>query len=61
MNNDQVNQIIQGLGAMVEMWSIVYKGFQQQGMDDSTALAHTKAFMSVAMNGVLGTASSGEG
>lgn len=61
MNNDKVTQIIQGLGAIVEMWTIVYKGFLQQGMDNSTALAHTKAFMSIAMNGVLGTSNSGEG
>ena len=56
MNNEQVNQIIQGLGAITEMWMIVYNNFKQQGLNDETALAHTKALMSVAMGGMLGTA-----
>lgn len=55
MNNDQVNQIIQGLGAITEMWMIVYNNFKQQGLNDEVALAHTKALMSVAMGGMLGT------
>lgn len=56
MNNEQVNQIIQGLGAITEMWMIVYNNFKQQGLNDEAALAHTKALMSVAMGGMLGTA-----
>lgn len=32
MNNEQVNLIIQGLGAITEMWMIVYNNFKQQGL-----------------------------
>lgn len=54
MNNEQVNQIIQGLGAITEMWVIVYNNFKQQGLNDEVALALTKALMSVVMGGMLG-------
>lgn len=53
MNSDQVNQIIQGLGVMVEMWTIVYNQFKQQGYDDAAALSHTTAFMSIAINSII--------
>ena len=55
MNNDKVNQIVQGLGAITEMWMIVYSNFKQQGLNDELALAHTKALMSIAMDGILGS------
>lgn len=54
MNNDQVNSIIQGLGAMVEMWTIVYNKFKQQGFDDASALSHTTAFMSITIASIVG-------
>lgn len=50
MNNEQINQIIQGLGALSEMWVIVYKNFKDQGFNDDLAINHTKALMSVMMN-----------
>ena len=53
MNNDKVNKIVQGLGAITAMWMIVYSNFKQQGLNDELALAHTKALMSVAMGGML--------
>lgn len=54
MNNDQVNQIIAGLGAITELWTITYNGFKKQGFTDDAALDHTKAFMSIMMGGILG-------
>lgn len=59
MNNEQVNQIIQGLGAITEMWVIVYNNFKQQGLNDEVALALTKALMSVVMGGMLGVTKEG--
>ena len=47
MNNDQVKQIIQGIGVMTELWMITYNGFKSQGLNDADALSHTKAFMSI--------------
>ena len=55
MNNDEVKNIIQGLGAITEMWIIVYSNFKKQGLNDETALVHTKALMSSMMGGMLGT------
>lgn len=49
MNNQQVNQLIQGIGVLTELWMITYQGFKQQGLNDNEAMAHTKAFMSVTL------------
>lgn len=55
MNHDDVKNIIQGLGAITEMWIIVYDNFKKQGLNDETALVHTKALMSSMMGSMLGT------
>ena len=47
MNNDMVNQLIQGIGVMAELWTITFKSFTSQGCEESEAMEHTKAFMSV--------------
>ena len=47
MNNDAVNQLIQGIGVMAELWTITFKSFISQGLKVSEAMEHTKAFMSV--------------
>ena len=54
MNNDQVKKLIQGIGVMTELWMITYNGFKKQGLNDSDAIVHTKAFMSVMMNSLMG-------
>lgn len=60
MNNDQVNQLIQGIGAMVELWTITYSGFKKQGFSDKDAVTHTEAFMSIMMSIVMGTNTEGD-
>lgn len=47
MNNDQVNQIIAGIGTLSELWIITYQSFKRQGMTDDDAIKHTKALMSI--------------
>lgn len=46
MTNDKLNNLIQSIGLLTELWSITYQGFKRQGMSDSDAMQHTKAFMS---------------
>lgn len=46
MNADQVNQFIQDIGLMTEIYMIAYNGFKQQGLSDRDALMHTKTLFS---------------
>lgn len=54
MTNDQINQIIQGIGVMTEMYTITYQSFKKQGLTDDDSIKHTKAFMSVMIDSILG-------
>lgn len=47
MNNEQVNQLIQGIGMMGEMWLITFQSFKKQGLSDDEAIMHTKGLMSI--------------
>lgn len=49
MNNEQINQIIQGIGTMTELWAITYQSFKNQGMSNIDAMTHTKSFMAAMM------------
>lgn len=60
MNNEKVNQIIQGIGVMTELWMITYNGFKSQGLTDDDAIGHTKAFMLIMMTFMTGTNSTEE-
>ena len=60
MNNDQVKQIIQGIGVMTELWMITYNEFKSQGLNYADALSHTKAFMSIMMTGLFNNSNNGE-
>lgn len=60
MNNELVNQVIQGIGVMTELWMITYNGFKSQGLTDDDAIGHTKAFMSIMMASMTGTNSQEE-
>lgn len=53
MNNEQVNKLIQGIGAMTELWMITYQGFKRQGLNDEDAVMHTKAIMSIMMESFM--------
>lgn len=49
MNNEQINQLIQGIGMMTELYLITFSNFKKQNLNDEDAIKHTKAFMSVMM------------
>ena len=55
MNNDAVNQLILGIGAMAELWTITFKSFINQGLKVPEAMEHTKAFMSVIIENTMET------
>lgn len=55
MNNDQVNELIKGIGLMTELWMITYNGFKTQGLSDENATMQTKALMSIMVGSILGT------
>ena len=59
MNNDAVNQLIQGIGVMAELWTITFKSFINQGLKVSEAMEHTKAFMSVIIENIISSDSNG--
>ena len=59
MNNDAVNQLILGIGAMAELWTITFKSFVSQGFTVSEAMEHTKAFMSVIIENTISSDSNG--
>lgn len=47
MNNEQVQQLIQGIGLLAELYVITYQNFKKQNLSDVEAIKHTKALMSV--------------
>lgn len=51
--NDKLLELINGVGAMAELWTISYNSFKKQGFSDDDAITHTKAFMSVMTDVVL--------
>lgn len=55
MNSDQVNQLIQGIGMMTELYMITYQNFKSQKLSEEEAIMHTKAFMSIMMDSFIGS------
>lgn len=53
MNSDRMKDFLTGVGLMTEIWMVTYNGFKKQGLTDQDALAHTKAFMTMAMESML--------
>ena len=45
-----LNEFIQGMGALCEIWMLTYSSFKKQNLNDAEAMEHTKAFMSVMMH-----------
>lgn len=45
--NEQLQNLIRGVGIMTELWIVTYNGFRKQGITHSEALEHTGAFMKV--------------
>ena len=54
-NNDAVQELINGIGLLTELWIMVYNSFIGHGMDDREAFAHTREFMSVITGSLLNT------
>ena len=44
MNNEKVKEFIKGIGALVEMWTVIYGQFLDHGYSPKDALVHTEAF-----------------
>lgn len=54
-NNDAVQELINGIGLLTELWIMVYNSFISHGMDSREAFAHTREFMSVITGSLLNT------
>lgn len=52
--NENLKQFIKDIGALCEMWTIIYKSFVNQGMTEKDALMHTQAFLTATMNSNMG-------
>ena len=59
-NNDAVQELINGIGIMTELWIIVYDSFTSHGMNNREAFAHTREFMSVITGFILNTGNTGK-
>ena len=59
MSNDMVNQLILGIGAMAEIWTVTFKSFINQGLTEPEAMEHTKALMSVILENTMSSDSNG--
>lgn len=60
MNSEQVNNIIQGIGVMTELWTITYQSFRKQGLNEIEAVRHTKELMSIMVDSFYGSGGRGE-
>lgn len=54
MNNNQITELIKGIGMMCELWTITYQNFKSQKLSEEEAIKHTAAFMSVMMESFKG-------
>lgn len=57
--NEKLKELIDGIGAMAELWTITFRSFKKQGLDNKDALMHTKEFMSVMMENILSLGGNG--
>ena len=54
MNENAIENLINGFGAMTEMWIICYKSFIDHGMTEAQAIKHTQSFMASVIEAVVG-------
>lgn len=54
MNENAIENLINGFGVMTEMWIICYKSFVEHGMTEAQATKHTQAFMESIIKVVTG-------
>ena len=43
--NENLMKFIKDIGVLCEMWTVVYKSFINQGMNEKEALMHTQGFV----------------
>lgn len=60
MNNDQLTELIRGIGTLSELWVITFQSFKNQNMSNEDALMHTKALMSIMVESFYGTNQEGK-
>ena len=53
MNNEQLTDFFNAMGATTEIWLIVYNSFRDSGMPEQSAIEHTQAFMTAFMTSML--------
>ena len=53
MNNDQLKDFFDTMGATTEIWLVAYNGFRDSGMPEQSAIEHTQAFMTAFMTSIL--------
>ena len=53
MDNEQLKDFFNAMGATTEIWLIVYNSFRDSGMAEEPAIEHTQAFMTAFMTSLL--------
>ena len=49
-SSNMLNELINSMGIMSELWMIIYSGFKNMNLSDEEAMKHTKEFMSLIMH-----------
>lgn len=60
MNNDKLKELCNGIGMLTEIWTITYRGFKNQGMNDTDAMLNTRGFMSAMLDSFMKSGSEEE-
>jgi hypothetical protein len=47
--NEKLQEFLQGMGIMTELWMVTYNNFRKQGLSHSESLDHTAAFTKAIM------------
>lgn len=50
--NNKLQEFINGLSALTEIWTLTYKNFCSHGFDQEEALIHTSAFIETIMSAI---------
>ena len=55
MIDDNINNLINNIGVLTELWTITYSGFVRQGFNNLDAMTHTKAFTEAMVKSFMNT------
>lgn len=53
MDNEQLKDFFNAMGATTEIWLIVYNSFRDGGISEESAIEHTQAFMTAFMTSLF--------